>query len=280
MVLQLRRLTVSNSKSKIVESALQAEDIHLGWENSYYTEDNERFYEESFDYIIRILSVPNGAMFLDVGSGSCAHSIRLAKRGFYVLATDFSNSILKKAEQQILSFHLQDKIKLQREDILSLPFEDQTFDYILCWGVLMHIPDIEIAISELVRVLKKGGKLIISEGNMTSLQSIALRALKLILRKEQANVIKSVAGIEYWTQNANGILLTRQANIQWLIQTFKNNGLTLKVHVSGQLTELYTRFSSGLIRNLIHRVNHIWFKFIKNPYFAFGNIIILEKISF
>ena len=280
MVLQLRRLTVSNSKSKIVESALQAEDIHLGWENSYYTEDNERFYEESFDYIIRILSVPNGAMFLDVGSGSCAHSIRLAKRGFYVLATDFSNSILKKAEQQILSFHLQDKIKLQREDILSLPFEDQTFDYILCWGVLMHIPDIEIAISELVRVLKKGGKLIISEGNMTSLQSIVLRFLKQILRKEQANVVKSAAGIEYWTQNSNGILLTRQANIQWLIQTFKNNGLTLKVHVSGQLTELYTRFSSRLIRNLIHRVNHIWFKFIKNPYFAFGNIIILEKISF
>ena len=270
---------MSSNKSIIVESALQSEEVHLKWDTSYYTEANESFYEVAFDYFIRILNVPKGSLFLDVGCGSCTHSIRLAKRGFYIHAIDISNIILETAKRQIRAFDLQEKIKLQRANLLSLPFEDQTFDYILCWGVLMHIPDIEKAISELGRVLKKGGKIIISEANMNSFQSIILRTLKLILRKEKANVIKSPAGIEYWTQNMSNKLLTRQANIQWLLQAFKKNGFILKVHVSGQLTELYTRFSSRLVRVLIHRFNHIWFNFVKLPFASFGNIVIFEKKS-
>ena len=45
-------------------------------------------------------------------------------------------------------------------DICDLPFEDQTYDLILCNHVLEHIPDDLKAMNELYRVLKKGGKLI------------------------------------------------------------------------------------------------------------------------
>lgn len=266
-----------NSKSENVEATLQAEDVHLEWEESYRTEKNEKFYEEAFDYVIRVLNPPKGSTFLDVGCGICAHSIRLARRGFCVQATDFSESVLKLAEAQVRSFGLQNKIKLQRENVLSLSFKDESFDYTICWGVLMHIPDIEKAISELARILKRGGILIISEGNMYSLQSITLRLLKLIMRKEKATLRKTPAGLEYWTQTTAGELVTRQANIQWLIKEFQNYGLTLKKHVSGQFTEIYTRFSSNLINNLIHNFNHFWLKYIRIPYFSFGNIIILQR---
>lgn len=47
-----------------------------------------------------------------------------------------------------------------KADICELPFEDNEFDLILCNHVLEHIPEDEKAMSELYRVLKKGGTLI------------------------------------------------------------------------------------------------------------------------
>lgn len=42
-------------------------------------------------------------------------------------------------------------------DITRLPYEDDKFDYILCNHVLEHIPDEQLALSELRRVLKPEG---------------------------------------------------------------------------------------------------------------------------
>lgn len=44
-----------------------------------------------------------------------------------------------------------------KADICDLPFEDNTFDFILCNHVLEHIPDDIKAMQELFRVMKKGG---------------------------------------------------------------------------------------------------------------------------
>ncbi len=44
-----------------------------------------------------------------------------------------------------------------KADILSLPFEDESFDVVLCNHVLEHIPDDRKAMSELYRVMKPGG---------------------------------------------------------------------------------------------------------------------------
>jgi len=47
-----------------------------------------------------------------------------------------------------------------KADICALPFEDETYDLILCNHVLEHIPDDRKAMRELYRILKKGGTLI------------------------------------------------------------------------------------------------------------------------
>lgn len=47
-------------------------------------------------------------------------------------------------------------------DICKLPFENESFDYIVCNHVLEHIPEDVKAISELFRVLKPAGKAFIS----------------------------------------------------------------------------------------------------------------------
>lgn len=48
-----------------------------------------------------------------------------------------------------------------KADICDLPFEDNSFDFILCNHVLEHIPDDRKAMSELYRILKPGGTAIL-----------------------------------------------------------------------------------------------------------------------
>lgn len=48
-----------------------------------------------------------------------------------------------------------------KADICDLPFENNSYDFILCNHVLEHIPDDEIAMKELYRVLKPGGMAIL-----------------------------------------------------------------------------------------------------------------------
>jgi SAM-dependent methyltransferase len=265
-------------KSELVKERLAKPDIHEGWGKAYRCSENERFWEQAFDYITRILNAPKNSTFLDVGCGPCAHSIRLANRGFLVQAIDFSKSVLEKAEANVKAKGLEDKIKVQNEDILALPFGGATFDYILCCGVLMHIPDLEKAISELARVLKPRGILVISECNMYSLQSLVLRNLRRFLGKGKDPGRKTPAGMEYWTCDSNGLMLIRQANIRWLIERFRSNGFVLNKRIAGQFTEAYTRRgSSRLFKSLIHGFNNFWFRYIKVPHLAVGNIVFLQK---
>jgi SAM-dependent methyltransferase len=49
------------------------------------------------------------------------------------------------------------KAKIEKVDITDIPFPENHFDVILCTHVLEHIPDDNKAMSELFRVMKKGG---------------------------------------------------------------------------------------------------------------------------
>ncbi len=58
-----------------------------------------------------------------------------------------------------------EKIKFQKNDAYEIPFEDETFDFVTCQTLLMHLEDPEIAIAEMLRVLKPGGRLLLAEPN-------------------------------------------------------------------------------------------------------------------
>jgi SAM-dependent methyltransferase len=60
-------------------------------------------------------------------------------------------------------------------DAAQLPFTDGAFDKVLCTGVLMHIAECDLALSEMIRVLKPGGCLLCSVNNSLSPFSWAAR---------------------------------------------------------------------------------------------------------
>src|SRR5213076_2226800 len=90
---------------------------------------------------------------------------------------DFAAPVLAEARANVARAGLEDRVSLSQGNLLTLPFADSAFRYVLCWGVLMHIPDVAGAIAELARVLAPGGTLIVGEGNMHSPDELALRLL-------------------------------------------------------------------------------------------------------
>jgi ubiquinone/menaquinone biosynthesis C-methylase UbiE len=268
---------MERDSSKVLRNTLTEDDIHRKWVNTYRTEKNQRFYEMAFDAIVREINPPEGAMFLDAGCGSCQHSMRLARRGFRVTAVDFSRSALSLAMENIRSKGMTDRITLTRQDLTALSFPSATFDYILCWGVLMHIHDVRGAILELSRVLKPGGYLVISENNAYSVQSMLIRSLKSVLRPSRNIHEKHDWGFEYWEDTPVGRLLTRQNNIPGLLRLFRENGMSLEKRFAGQFTELYSMFHSSILQAMIHYFNSVWFRHIRVPYLSFGNILIMRS---
>ena len=269
---------MSEYKSTDAESTLKQSGIHEEWVDNYRTPDNEHFYNMAFDLIAESFGSPTGATVVDAGCGSCAKSKNLADRGFHVVGTDLSESALDMARQSLRGTEYENKIELQQQNLTAITMADNSVDYLVCWGVLMHIPEVDKAVAEISRIIKPGGYVAISEGNMHSLQTRVLRFLKKLLGRERAEVNLVPAGIENWEETDEGRLMTRQANMQWLVAEFEKHGLQLQKRVAGQFSEMYWVVPTPILKKLIHLFNHFWFKLIKSPGLAFGNILIFKKI--
>lgn len=73
----------------------------------------------------------------------------------------FYNRFKKQTNLDYITTDLESPLADVKADICQLPFDDCSFDFILCNHVLEHIPDDTKAMQELFRVLKKGGKAIV-----------------------------------------------------------------------------------------------------------------------
>lgn len=93
------------------------------------------------------------------GDGREAHALALAL-GCEVTGIDLRDHFDPQAAAAV---------RLRRADATALPFDDDTFDFIYSYHVLEHIPRYRDALSEMDRVLKKGGGLWIGTPNRTRL---------------------------------------------------------------------------------------------------------------
>lgn len=266
--------------SEDVKEALSGPEIHQKWIASYRTKDHVRFFDAAIDYLVRVLRAPKDARFLDAGCGTCTKSILLAKRGYQVVGADYSDSVLAMAADDVRASGLQDRITLKQETLLGLSFPDNAFDHVLCWGVLMHIPDAEKAIAELARVVRKGGTVTISEGNTRSLQAWLNRHMKRKNANEKVETKRTPVGLESWYATPTGRTFARQMDLRWLIRTCATHDLTLKKHVAAEFAVFSsTRVSSAALRKAMHAFNRAWFRYVRIPGPAYGNILIFEKGS-
>ena len=141
----------------------------------------------------------------------------------------------------------------------------------------MHVPEVEKAIEELCRVARRGATIVISEGNAWSMEAVGVRWLKRLLGRQRADVRRTPAGIELWEETPTGTLLTRQADVRWLIRTFAVHGVNLVERRAGQFSELFTMLRWKPARQLIHAFNSLWFRKIRIAGPARANLLVFRK---
>jgi len=110
---------------------------------------------------------PSGSIFLDLGCGVGAVSVLAAKEGLKVYALD--------PDIESLSYEQELKTGLGINVILadgqSLPFCEESFDIIYCCHVLEHVDDDSSFLTEIFRILKEDGVLLLAVPNIHNLST-------------------------------------------------------------------------------------------------------------
>ncbi len=100
----------------------------------------------------------NGARVLDAGCGTGEITGRLAAlfSGASFVGLDLEEPHLERA--RVRCAPLGSRVRFERGDVLSLPFDERTFDLVVSRHVLQALPDAPRALREMLRVLKPGGR--------------------------------------------------------------------------------------------------------------------------
>ncbi len=123
-------------------------------------------------FAVRQLPKVENARFLDVATGTCDVALEIIKRfppDTKVVGVDFSEGMLELGKEKVRKAGLQHRIDVRFADVTSLPFEDNIFDAsIIAFGI-RNVQDYKKGISEMGRVVKSGGRVVILE--FTSIQN-------------------------------------------------------------------------------------------------------------
>lgn len=123
--------------------------------------DKKEKYLNSFEKgkIHPLLGELTNQKILDVGAGTGRLAVEMVKKGNEVTALDISQEMLK-----ILS-RKNKKIKIVVGDAEHLPFGDESFDWVVAVFLIVHLKDPSCFFDQAYRVLKSGGRLLVTNIN-------------------------------------------------------------------------------------------------------------------
>lgn len=140
--------------------------LYHDWEASTYDEKwsisyDERCIDYARDRYEHVAgSLPDANLALELGSGTGFFLLNLMQAGLaqHGTVTDISPGMVDVAVRNGRALGLD--VDGQVADAESLPFDDATFDLVVGHAVLHHIPDVELAMREVLRVLRPGGRFV------------------------------------------------------------------------------------------------------------------------
>lgn len=105
-----------------------------------------------------------GGEVLDIACGTGFGSeILLGSGASRVVAADVAEDAVEQARERLSGYG--DRVQVRREDGGDLSFPDQSFDAVVSMETVEHVEDAERYLSEIHRVLRPGGKLLLSTPN-------------------------------------------------------------------------------------------------------------------
>lgn len=110
--------------------------------------------------LVNFVEITPNATVLDVGCGTGVVAITAARLGAKVFGLDLTPKLLEKAERNAAIAGVD--VAFQEGDVEALPYSDASFDIVLSQFGHMFAPRAKIALNEMLRVLKPGGKIAFS----------------------------------------------------------------------------------------------------------------------
>jgi SAM-dependent methyltransferase len=110
--------------------------------------------------LVRHAGVRAGQRVLDVGCGTGVVAVTAARRGALVTGLDLTPALLEQARENSRIAGV--TVEWLEGDVEGLPFEDAAFDVVLSQFGHMFAPRPEVAVAEMLRVLKPGGMIAFS----------------------------------------------------------------------------------------------------------------------
>ena len=130
----------------------------------------------SLEYAFHLLGDARGRRVLDLGCGDGQFTTLVASHGANVAALDISADLLRFARARTECDGFTGAVKPLCASAHKIPLADNSVDFVFGMAVLHHL-DLELAVSEIHRVLKPGGRAIFKEPMRNSRVIRALRAL-------------------------------------------------------------------------------------------------------
>lgn len=128
------------------------------WDQRFYTPE----LKEHLKSLVSDFHLQKGGCVLDVGSGTggiIPYILQHIGPQGSVWAIDFAEEMVGLGKEK---FRHDPRVDFQKASVEDLPFADQFFDQVVCFGALPHFENKGTALIEMGRVLKTGGTLIIA----------------------------------------------------------------------------------------------------------------------
>lgn len=159
-VAELARFVADQQQAPLnIELEVPEVDVVPGynrWASSYDSSPNALIYGEQSVVRTLIDALPPGRA-LDAACGTGRHTKYLVERGHDVIGVDASPDMLAQARRELPG------ADLRVGDLLTLPLESASIDAAVCALALTHFEVLGPPIAELARVLRPGGRLILSD---------------------------------------------------------------------------------------------------------------------
>lgn len=157
------------------------------------------------DWILSHYEIVPGMKILELGCGTGSMWTKHLHllRGSSLVLTDFSEGMLETARKNVVS----DQVSFARVDIQDIPYPDESFDAVIANMMLYHVPQLYRGLSEVRRVLKKGGSFYCATYGIHGILEYVTKLLK------DMNVSGSI-GTSFTLQNGAGILQQHFSQVQ------------------------------------------------------------------
>lgn len=129
------------------------------WSEKYDRESNPLIALEE-PITLDLIGQVKGQQVLDLGCGTGRYCLLLAQSGAKVVGIDPSSGMMEQAKGKITH---SSQITLHQGTLDDLHFPDGQFDLVVSALTLSHLPELEPTFREIGRVLKTGGRLVISD---------------------------------------------------------------------------------------------------------------------